>query len=322
MFRMPLRRLVTGVAVGTLALAAPVALTPTPASAATADLFFSEYVEGSSNNKALEVYNGTGSAVDLAAGGYEVRMYFNGNTTASTTVPLTGTVAAGDVFVLAQASLGVGHPRPGRPDEQQQLVQRRRRHRPRQGRGVRHDARRHRPDRRRPRHRVGQRRSRAPPTTPSAARSTSARATRTAATPSTRPPSGTASPTDTFDGLGAHTSSCNGPVVDDAPTVDGHDARRRRHRRPEPVAARHLLRARRRGRRRREPVVHRLRHRPGHRLRWADDLHPRPRDRPRERRVVHAHRRGGGRHRRRHHRPARHAGRRPRRPLLRRQPVR
>lgn len=34
------------------------------------DLFFSEYIEGSSNNKALEIYNGTGAAVDLAAGGY------------------------------------------------------------------------------------------------------------------------------------------------------------------------------------------------------------------------------------------------------------
>ena len=32
------------------------------------ELFFSEYIEGSSNNKALEIYNGTGAAVDLAAG--------------------------------------------------------------------------------------------------------------------------------------------------------------------------------------------------------------------------------------------------------------
>jgi predicted extracellular nuclease len=29
------------------------------------DLFFSEYVEGSSNNKALEIYNSTGAAIDL-----------------------------------------------------------------------------------------------------------------------------------------------------------------------------------------------------------------------------------------------------------------
>ena len=32
-------------------------------------LFFSEYIEGSSNNKALPIYNGTGATIDLAAGG-------------------------------------------------------------------------------------------------------------------------------------------------------------------------------------------------------------------------------------------------------------
>ena len=41
-----------------------------PAGAATTDLFISEYIEGSSFNKAIEIYNGTGSAVDLAAGLY------------------------------------------------------------------------------------------------------------------------------------------------------------------------------------------------------------------------------------------------------------
>ena len=52
------------------------------ASAATSDVFISEYVEGSSNNKAVEIFNGTGAAVDLAAGGYQLEMYFNGPTTA------------------------------------------------------------------------------------------------------------------------------------------------------------------------------------------------------------------------------------------------
>jgi hypothetical protein len=69
-----------------------------------ADLFFSEYIEGSSNNKALEIYNGTGAAIDLAAEKYVVQTYFNGNTTANSTINLTGTVANGDVFVLAQSS--------------------------------------------------------------------------------------------------------------------------------------------------------------------------------------------------------------------------
>lgn len=98
------RRWVGGVAIGTLALAVPVVLTPVAASAATADLLISEYVEGSGNNKALEVWNGTGSAVDLTAGDYSVQLYSNGASTAAITIPLSGSLAAGDVFVLAHAS--------------------------------------------------------------------------------------------------------------------------------------------------------------------------------------------------------------------------
>jgi predicted extracellular nuclease len=78
-----------------------------PVRAAPTDLFFSEYVEGSSNNKALEIFNGTGSAVDVLAGGYNVQMFFNGSATAGLTINLDGAasdvVADGDVFVLAQS---------------------------------------------------------------------------------------------------------------------------------------------------------------------------------------------------------------------------
>jgi predicted extracellular nuclease len=79
------------------AVARPVAAGP------AADLFFSEYVEGSSNNKALEVYNGTGAAITLT-GAYDVQFFFNGGATAGSTLALNGTVAAGDVFVLAHSS--------------------------------------------------------------------------------------------------------------------------------------------------------------------------------------------------------------------------
>jgi hypothetical protein len=40
------------------------------------NLFFSEYIEGSSNNKVLEIYNPTGAAVDLSE--YTVQQSNNG----------------------------------------------------------------------------------------------------------------------------------------------------------------------------------------------------------------------------------------------------
>lgn len=67
---------------------------------ASNDLWFSEYVEGSSNNKALEIYNNTGADVDLST--YKVSMFFNGSSSAGLTINLVGTVVNGGVFVLAQ----------------------------------------------------------------------------------------------------------------------------------------------------------------------------------------------------------------------------
>ncbi|MDF2926812.1 MAG: 5-nucleotidase [Paenibacillaceae bacterium] len=77
----------------------------TPAAHATAyanDLFFSEYLEGSSNNKAIEIYNGTDHTVDLAD--YSVELYFNGNTTPQNTLALSGSLPSGEVYVLVHAS--------------------------------------------------------------------------------------------------------------------------------------------------------------------------------------------------------------------------
>lgn len=64
------------------------------------ELFISEYVEGSSNNKAIEIYNGTGAAIDLAAATYNLVTYSNGSAAAGLTIPLTGTVAAGGTYVI------------------------------------------------------------------------------------------------------------------------------------------------------------------------------------------------------------------------------
>lgn len=44
------------------------------APAVTSDLFISEYIEGTSNNKAIEIYNGTGAPVDLATGNYVLQI--------------------------------------------------------------------------------------------------------------------------------------------------------------------------------------------------------------------------------------------------------
>lgn len=67
------------------------------------DLIISEYIEGSSNNKAIEIYNPTSAAIDLEAGNYQLARYSNGGTNPSN-ITLTGTVAAGDVFVIANSS--------------------------------------------------------------------------------------------------------------------------------------------------------------------------------------------------------------------------
>lgn len=78
----------------------------TVAGAATscAELFFSEYVEGSSYNKALEIYNGSSNVIDLSA--YSVAVYFNGSSTPGASVTLVGALAPGDVYVIAHASAG------------------------------------------------------------------------------------------------------------------------------------------------------------------------------------------------------------------------
>ncbi len=63
------------------------------------ELFFSEYVEGLSNNKAIEIYNAgtTGAALSLC----QVEIYSNGSSTVSFTKTLgLTTLASEDVFVL------------------------------------------------------------------------------------------------------------------------------------------------------------------------------------------------------------------------------
>jgi hypothetical protein len=65
-------------------------------------VFISEYIEGSSNNKAIEIYNGTGAELDLT--GFSVQKSSNGDGAWGSEEVLSGTLAAGDVFVIANAS--------------------------------------------------------------------------------------------------------------------------------------------------------------------------------------------------------------------------
>lgn len=74
-----------------------------PAAAASSNLFFSEYVEGSSNNKALEIYNPSGSPVTLTDA-YSVQLFANGSPTPTATIPLVGSVADTGVFVLVRST--------------------------------------------------------------------------------------------------------------------------------------------------------------------------------------------------------------------------
>lgn len=59
--------------------------------------FFSEYIEGSSNNKGFEIYNPTGSNLDL--GPYKVYLSGNGGSFTNSFDP-SGMLASGDVYVI------------------------------------------------------------------------------------------------------------------------------------------------------------------------------------------------------------------------------
>ncbi len=100
---LPLKSMFAAAAV---VLATVLALVPRPAHAQAPDLFFSEYTEGTSFNKAIEIYNATGAAVDLGAGQYVLQLFSNGAGAPTASVALAGVVANGDVFVAVHPSAG------------------------------------------------------------------------------------------------------------------------------------------------------------------------------------------------------------------------
>jgi hypothetical protein len=64
------------------------------------ELFFSEYVEGYGQNKAIEIYNPTTAPIDLSD--YQIERYSNGatNSSAGGVTNLTGMLVSGDAFVI------------------------------------------------------------------------------------------------------------------------------------------------------------------------------------------------------------------------------
>src|SRR3989338_1111313 len=71
-------------------------------SAQVCDLFFSEYLEGSSNNKAIEVYNPLNVTVNLTE--YKMYRYNNGSPTPTDSLFPQGTLAPGAVYVAGNPS--------------------------------------------------------------------------------------------------------------------------------------------------------------------------------------------------------------------------
>lgn len=70
------------------------------------ELFISEYIEGSGDNKFIEIYNPTDSSIDLST--YDLVMYSNGSATISATLTLSGTITSGGTFVIENSSENLG----------------------------------------------------------------------------------------------------------------------------------------------------------------------------------------------------------------------
>ncbi|GAA4757753.1 MULTISPECIES: endonuclease [Flavobacterium] len=65
------------------------------------ELYFSEYLEGSSNNKALEITNATGTSINLSA--YSIKKQTNGAGSWSTGITLSGNLANNGKFVIVNS---------------------------------------------------------------------------------------------------------------------------------------------------------------------------------------------------------------------------
>lgn len=80
---------------------------PEPWVAVGTEIFISEYIEGSSNNKALELFNPTADPITLT--GYVLNAYNNGSLTVSNTLDLSSyTIGAGQTLVIYNSGAVAG----------------------------------------------------------------------------------------------------------------------------------------------------------------------------------------------------------------------
>ncbi|MCK9498443.1 MAG: lamin tail domain-containing protein [Bacteroidales bacterium] len=72
------------------------------------DLIISEYVEGSSSNKYIEIFNGTNSSIDLSD--YKLRLFANGAISPTNDVALSGSLSPGSTIVYKNSGANLTLP--------------------------------------------------------------------------------------------------------------------------------------------------------------------------------------------------------------------
>ena len=75
-----------------------------PAGVNGCGLILSEYIVGTANNRAIELYNGTGQDINLAASNAYLMVHVNNSPTIANSIALTGTIPANETYVIAHSS--------------------------------------------------------------------------------------------------------------------------------------------------------------------------------------------------------------------------